>query len=116
MHGTLSATLEDTAAAKPAAGLRMQLYWVEPAGEVLLRTTSTQHDGTTAKPLLDSVKFSAGSYRLILHTGDYFAGSVDPESARFFEILAVHFVIADASVDVRLRIAISPTAYTVTRV
>ncbi|MGN6628173.1 MAG: hydroxyisourate hydrolase [Tepidisphaeraceae bacterium] len=116
MHGKLTTTLVDALTGKPASGLRLQIYWMEPTGDVLLRTTTTTESGTTSKPLLESSQFSAGSYRLLLHVGDYFAAQLPSDAPRFFEQLPVHFVVADASTDVCLDIVVAPTTYSVTRV
>jgi 5-hydroxyisourate hydrolase len=118
MSATLTTTVLDAARNAPAAGVRFQLYWVEPRGEVLLRAGATNAAGTTDAPLLDSAKLSAGSYKLVLHVGDYFASQSQHASPGhlFLDLLPVVFVIEDASSPTHVQISVSPTGYAVHRI
>ncbi len=115
MTATLTATIFDETADKPAQGVRLQLYWIESHGDVLLRSGASNADGSTDTPLLDSNKISAGRYRLVMHVGDYLeeAGHANPRI--FLDLLPIAFVIEDASVPVHLTIRISPQSYQVSR-
>jgi 5-hydroxyisourate hydrolase len=116
MPATLTAKIFDSATQQPVAGVRMQLYWVEAHGEVLLRAASTNADGTTPQPLLEASKMSAGTYKLVLHLGDYFELTHADVPTRFLDIVPIVFVIDDASKHAALHVNVSPTRYAVERV
>ncbi|HEY0008252.1 MAG TPA: hydroxyisourate hydrolase [Tepidisphaeraceae bacterium] len=114
MTSNLTLHVHDDRSNAPAAGLRFQLYWVEAAGDVLLRAGSTNARGTTAGALLDGPKMSAGIYRLVLHAGDYFDNNGGVER-RFLDHLPITFVIDDASCETGLMVRLSPRGYAVER-
>ncbi|HEX8340094.1 MAG TPA: hydroxyisourate hydrolase [Tepidisphaeraceae bacterium] len=113
MRATLTLQLTDASADAPASGVRFQLYWCEPAGDVLLRAGTTNADGSTVAPLLDASKFSAGTYKLVLHAGDYLARHADHAAQPCFEQVQAVFVIADAERPARVGVALSPARYSV---
>jgi 5-hydroxyisourate hydrolase len=113
MRATLSLQLTDTTTATPAGGVRFQLYWCEPGGDVLLRAGTTNADGSTVAPLLDAVKFSAGTYRLVLHAGDYLARHATHAERPCFDQVHAVFVVADAERQTRVDVELSPQRYTV---
>ena len=110
--GLITANIHDNTIGIPVSGMRVQLYWVENHGEVLLRAAVTNTIGSTDTPLLDSHKMSAGAYKLVLHAGDYYA-SIHSPSRGFFDVLPVVFVVEDASVPVCVRVELSLDRYTV---
>jgi 5-hydroxyisourate hydrolase len=115
MTATLTATLHDAHHDRPAAGVRVQLYWIDTHGDVLLKSGCTNGDGTTDAPLLDTAKMSAGRYRLVVHAGDYFEESGLDHPRSFIDILPLAFVIEDASQPLHLSIRVTPTSYCVER-
>ena len=115
MTATLSATIHDSARDRPATGVRVQLYWADTHGDVLLKSGCTNRDGTTDAPLLDQAKMSAGRYRLVLHVGDYFEEIGIDHPRSFIDILPLAFVIDDASQPLHLNIRITPSSYCVER-
>jgi 5-hydroxyisourate hydrolase len=116
MPATLTAKIIDSATQRPAEGVRVQLYWVEAHGDVLLRAGSTNSDGTTPQPLLEASKMSAGTYKLVLHLGDYFELVHTDVPTRFLDVVPIVFVIDDASKHVSVHVRVAPTGYTVERV
>ncbi|HEX8323180.1 MAG TPA: hydroxyisourate hydrolase [Tepidisphaeraceae bacterium] len=112
MPSALTAIIEDTLLGRRAAGLRLQVYWVEPQGDVLLKAASTNDDGTTALPLISGAKLSAGVYKIVLHAGDYFQHA-HPERARALDIVPVVFVIDDAAAGRQVRVELAPDRYSV---
>lgn len=115
MTATLTATVTDQHAGQHAAGMRFQLYWVESHGDVLLRAGATNDAGTTDAPLLCSPKMSAGTYKLVLHVGDYLENRGVVAPRQFLDLLPVMFVIDDASRPTQLHVDFTLDAYAVRR-
>jgi hydroxyisourate hydrolase len=65
----------DTASGKPAAGIRVELYRLEPAGPAKVAERVTNADGRTDAPLLSAEDFVAGRYELRFHIGSHFGGA-----------------------------------------
>lgn len=115
MTAILTATIHDAANDHPATGVRVQLYWIDTHGDVLLKSGCTNRYGTTDAPLLDQSKMSAGRYRLVLHIGDYFEEAGEPHPRSFVDTLPIAFVVDDASQPLHLSIRVSPGSYSVQR-
>ncbi|CAN5423653.1 hydroxyisourate hydrolase [soil metagenome] len=115
MTGKLSTHVLDISTGKPAAGMRVQLYWVEPHTEVLIRATATNADGRTDGPMVDGERFSAGMYKLVFHVGDYFIESHHADAKRFLDIVPLVFVVDDASKPYHVPLLVSPWAYSTYR-
>ncbi len=115
MSANLTTKIFDTARNVPAAGVRFQLYWVESRGDVLLRAGATNERGTTDAALLDPSKLSAGSYKLVLHIGDYFETHNTTAGRLFLDLLPVVFMIDDASQPTHVEVRVWPTGYNVER-
>jgi 5-hydroxyisourate hydrolase len=113
MAGSLTSVIRDAIGDKPMTGIRLQLYWVENHGDVLVRAGATNARGTTNSPLLDASKLSAGTYKLVLHVGDYFASEQHPDAKRYLDVLPIVFVIDDASRHTQIDVAVTPNSYTV---
>src|SRR5205085_11906717 len=60
----------DTKHGRPAAGMKIELWSVDPAN--LLKSLETNSDGRTDAPLLSGEEMVAGTYELIFFVGDYF--------------------------------------------
>jgi 5-hydroxyisourate hydrolase len=116
-EGRLTTHVLDTAAGRPAGGLRIEL-WVLGAdgGRQLVVTATTDADGRTGGPLLSGEALVAGTYELVFHAGDYLraAGHVLPEPA-FLDVVPIRFGIADASAHYHVPLLISPYGYSTYR-
>lgn len=64
----------DTAIGKPAAGVRVELWRMEPA-PVKVTERLTNADGRTDAPLMGADDFIPGRYELRFHIGAYFGGA-----------------------------------------
>lgn len=113
MAGSLTSIIHDAAGDRPMAGMRVQLYWVEHHNDVLVRAGATNAQGTTDTPLLDASRLSAGTYKLVLHVGDYFATQSHPDARRYLDVLPIVFVVDDASANTRIEVSVTPSSYTV---
>ena len=69
--GRLTTHVLDTAAGRPASGLRIDLFSLDD-GRRLLKSVTTNADGRADAPLAENDAFRAGTYELLFHCGDYF--------------------------------------------
>jgi len=74
MSGKLSTHVLDTARGRPAAGLKIQLWRIEPKEPRLLKEAVTNEDGRTETPLLWGDELKPGLYELVFQVGPYFQG------------------------------------------
>jgi len=110
--GRLTTHVLDTAAGKPAVGMRVVLRSLDGA---VTAEGMTNADGRLDRPLLDGAAFASGSYELTFHVGDYYRaqGLALPQPA-FLEQVPLRFGIAeDAHYHVPL--LVSPYAYSTYR-
>lgn len=112
--GRLTTHVLDTAAGKPAAGLRVLLKVLDrPAGPPVDAVTNA--DGRLDKPLLEGAAFRPGQYELLFHVGDYFrAQGVTLADPAFLEIVPIRFGIAE-DVHYHVPLLVSPYGYSTYR-
>ena len=112
--GRITTHVLDTAAGKPAAGLKVVLTKLDGAPAVLAEAV-TNADGRVDKPLLEGAAFAAGRYEIAFHVGDYFrtAGARLPEPP-FLDVVPIRFGVAD-DVDYHVPLLVSPFAYSTYR-
>jgi len=115
--GRLTTHILDTAAGKPAAGVRLQLRRVGPSGSPAteLKNTHSDADGRGGI-LLEGSDFVAGVYELDFHMGDYFrrAGMMLPEPP-FIDVVTLRFGIAAADQHYHVPLLASPWSYSTYR-
>ena len=101
--GRLTTHVLDTAAGKPAAGVRVVL---SRDGQVLAEAR-TNADGRLDQPLLDGAACRPGRYELAFHVGDYFRGQgAKLAQPPFLDVIPIQFAIAgDAHYHVPLLVA-----------
>lgn len=112
--GRITTHVLDTAAGRPAAGLKVILTRLDGTPAVLTEAV-TNADGRVDKPLLEGAAFAAGRYEIMFHVGDYFrrAGVTLPDPP-FLDLVPLRFgVTEDAHYHVPL--LVSPFAYTTYR-
>jgi 5-hydroxyisourate hydrolase len=104
----------DTARGCPAAGVAVELWRVDAAGDrrELLAAARTNADGRTDAPLLADAALTAGVYELIFTVGPYFADTAAPP---FLDRVPVRFGIADPAAHYHVPLLISPWAYSTYR-
>jgi 5-hydroxyisourate hydrolase len=119
MSGLLTTHVLDTARGRPAAGMRVELFHLDPSSEErsLLKETRTNADGRTDAPLLTFGELSRGSYELVFEVGEYFAGQPEAGSADppFLNRVPVRFGVADPSVHYHVPLLASPWSYSTYR-
>lgn len=112
----LSTHVLDTWQGRPASGVRIDLYAVEPAGARLLATTRTNADGRTDAPLLEGDAVKRGRYRLVFHVGEHYrsAGVALPEPP-FVDAVPIEFGIAEEGGNYHVPLVCTPWAYSTYR-
>ena len=104
---TLTTHVLDTMRGCPAAGMKIELWSLDPSK--LLKTIETNSDGRTDSPLLASDEMKTGNYELVFHVGDYF------DERKFLDRVPVRFVISDAAAKYHVPLLVSPWAYSTYR-
>ena len=113
--GRLTTHVLDTAAGKPAAGLKIELFGLGDAPH-LLRTIRTNADGRADGPILADGDFTSGIYELRFHAGDYLrASGVTLADPAFLDVIPIRFGIADASAHYHVPLLLSPYGYSTYR-
>ena len=112
--GRITTHVLDTAAGRPAAGLKVILTRLDGTLKQIVETV-TNADGRCDKPLLEGAAFAAGHYEITFHVGDYFrrVGAQLPEPP-FLDVVPLRFGVSeDAHYHVPL--LVSPFAYSTYR-
>ena len=118
MSGRLTTHVLDTAHGRPAAGMDIALWSLEPGttGRRLLTTLRTNADGRPDGPLLAGDTMLAGVYELVFAVGAYFVsvGVAQGEPA-FLDEVPVRFGIADPEAHYHVPLLVSPWSYSTDR-
>ena len=108
----------DIAQGRPAAGVAVELWAVDPAGDTrsLLTMVHTNGDGRTDEPLLSGGDFHAGTYELNFFVGDYFKeqGMGDSEQP-FLDRVPVRFGVSDPAAHYHVPLLVTPWSYSTYR-
>ena len=115
--GRLTTHVLDTACGKPAQGVAVSLYAIEPTGaRRLLKSAQTNADGRCDAPFLSGSEMSVGAYELVFEVAAYFrAAGVALSEPPFLDIVPLRFGIADASAHYHVPLLISPYGYSTYR-
>ena len=113
--GRLTTHVLDTALGRPAAGLAVELYALDPERR-LLATAVTDADGRLAEPLLAGEAFRPGRYELVFHAAAYHrAAGVPLAEPPFLGEVVIRFAIAAADAHYHVPLLLSPWSYTTYR-
>ena len=114
--GRLSTHVLDTTIGRPAGAVKIVLSCWTGSAWSALKTTVTNADGRTDKPLLEASDFTASKYRLEFYIGDYFraAGAKLPDPP-FFDVVPIDIGIADASLHYHVPLLCTPWSYSTYR-
>jgi len=117
MPGKLSTHALDIHQGRPAAGLLILLYRLDPKGQrEAIKSATTNADGRTDAPLLSSEEIRPGTYELVFAVGDYFArAGVRLPTPAFLDEVPIRFSIADAAATHHVPLLFSPWAYSTYR-
>jgi 5-hydroxyisourate hydrolase len=113
--GRLTTHVLDTAAGKPAAGLKVELFRIGAMPErVAIATTNAE--GRADKPLIEGEAFSPGVYELRFHAGEYLrrAGVLAPDPP-FLDVVPIRFGISTPGEHYHVPLLLSPYGYSTYR-
>lgn len=112
----LSTHVLDTSRGMPAAGIHVELHFLDGGQRRLLATSVTNADGRTDAPLLASDRLDVGIYELTFRTRDYLSRSgaalTDPP---FLDDIVVRVGIAEPTGHYHVPLLLSPYGYSVYR-
>jgi len=92
--GFLSTHILDTAQGCPAAGIPIQLYFIDQQRS-LIKTLHSNADGRTDEQLLNSTEFRQGQWELVFHVAEYFTNSgLAVDTPPFLDEITLHFHIS----------------------
>lgn len=111
MSGKLTIHVLDTARGRPAAEMKVSLYF---EGRLLTQVT-TNPDGRLSAPLLSGDAFITGNYRLEFAVGDYFKASGHPDAGKFLDVVPIVFHVHDPSENYHVPLLVSPWSYSTYR-
>jgi 5-hydroxyisourate hydrolase len=130
MSGKLSTHVLDTARGRPAAGLKIQLWRIEPQARRLLKEAVTNQDGRPETPLLLGDELKPGLYELVFQVGPYFQDpsrrelakaegtektSLETAEETFLGDVPVRFRILNSDENYHVPLLVSPWSYTTYR-
>ncbi len=114
--GHLTTHVLDTARGRPAEGVAVELWRLNPGADQRLIGVQTNADGRVGHSLLADDDFTPGVYELRFHVGDYFrsTGTPVPEPA-FLDIIPIRFGIAEPGEHYHVPLLLSPYGYSTYR-
>ncbi|MEP2704663.1 MAG: hydroxyisourate hydrolase [Roseibium sp.] len=115
MAGFLTTHVLDTARGCPGEGIRIDLFRINGAERIFLRTLVTNSDGRTDNQILPESDFETGTYELVFHAGDYLrsAGLISAELL-FLDQIPLRFGMPDAD-HYHVPLLLSPYGYSTYR-
>jgi 5-hydroxyisourate hydrolase len=114
--GRLTTHVLDTARGKPAAGVRIALYWVSGMKHSKIAEVVTNADGRTEGPMLSGPAFKAGVYELVFFAGDYLRQSGQAAGeVLFLDQIPIRFGVPDADQHYHVPLLIAPFSYSTYR-
>ena len=91
--GRITTHILDTANGRPAAGVALRLYRLEPQREQVAATRSNA-DGRSDETLLSGAEMMTGSYELEFDMGEYFAASgAELSDPAFLGTIVIRFAV-----------------------
>lgn len=113
--GRLTTHVLDTAAGRPAAGLKIVLYRISGDSRGKIGEAVTNEDGRCDQPLLEGDAFLAGQYELVFFAGDYLrAMGVELPDPLFLDQIPIRFGIA-GNAHYHVPLLLSPYGYSTYR-
>jgi 5-hydroxyisourate hydrolase len=113
--GKLTTHILDTAHGKPAAGVAIELYQIDPsAGKTLIKTLITNLDGRTDLPILSEREFGPGTYELVFSIGDYFQRFLAFAQPLFLNRIPIQFTVTNDEA-YHVPLLVSPWSYSTYR-
>lgn len=111
--GRLTTHVLNTAEGIPAEGMQIELHRLETGGPSHLKTVSTNADGRVDNPLLEGGDFTAGTYELRFHAGEYFLRR--RLECPFLGVVPIRFTVAAPKENYHVPLVCSPWSYSTYR-
>ena len=113
----LSTHVLDTANGCPADGMKIDFVRAPGAGETVLKSVVTNHDGRTDELLLSAEQMEAGEYELRFNVGGYFAARSNSSATdpAFLNVVPVRFTITDPQQGYHVPLVCSPWSFSTYR-
>ena len=112
----LSTHVLDTSRGVPAAGVVVQVHFVDGDRKRPLTTATTNADGRTDAPLVTGADLEIGVYELTFRVGDYFrAAGVTLPDPPFLDTVVIRVGIAEAAGHYHVPLLLSPFGYSTYR-
>ena len=112
----LSTHVLDTSRGAPAAGIPVELHFVEDSRRRLLATSVTNTDGRTDAPLLSGDRLEVGVYELTFRAGDYLSRSgAALTNPPFLADIVIRVGVAEPTGHYHVPLLLSPYGYSVYR-
>ena len=105
MSGRLTTHVLDTARGRPASGVQIELFRLDPRRP--LKAVATNADGRTDEPLLTTLE--VGRYELLFFVGGYFG------ERAFLDRVPVRFTVTDPDAHYHVPLLVSPWSYSTYR-
>lgn len=105
----ISTHILDLALGKPADGVPVCLEKQESSGWRAMSSQQTDSDGRCGQLLPEGESLSAGSYRLVFDTANYFAAQ---ETDSIYPVIEVTFYVKDGESQFHIPLLLSPNGYT----
>jgi 5-hydroxyisourate hydrolase len=115
--GKLSTHVLDTAAGRPASGMKLKLHRID-ADETrhALKEAVTNADGRTDGLLLSPDEMAVGRYELSFFVEAYFrAQGADLAEPAFLDIVPIRFAISDVDANYHVPLLVTPWSYSTYR-
>jgi 5-hydroxyisourate hydrolase len=112
----ISTHVLDTARGVPAAGIHVELHFVDGDTRRAIASKTTNADGRTDEPLLAGEGIETGTYELTFHVAAYIAHtSVAVTKPPFLSDIVIRFGVADPDGRYHVPLLLSPYGYSTYR-
>lgn len=106
----------DTAAGRPAAGVRIDIHAERDGEWRSLGSVQTNDDGRVDAPLLQGPQWTRGRYRLVFHVGEYFrARGHHGDAPDFLDRVPIEFGVSDPQAHYHVPLLVTPWSYSTYR-
>ncbi len=113
--GYLTTHVLDTVRGEPGAGIKIDLYSIDPEPR-LLKSVTTNSDGRCDQPLLAGEEFKIGRWELVFHVQDYFTRvGVAQKEPPFLDQVVLRFGIAAEDQHYHVPLLVTPWSYSTYR-
>ena len=112
----LSTHVLDTSRGAPAAGVRIELHFLQNGSRRRVASATTNADGRTDSPLLSGDRLEAGVYELTFYAGEYFRrNGVALSEPPFLDEVVIRVGIAEGARNYHVPLLIAPYGYSTYR-